>query len=64
MPAQEKVIVEVPIRIEFPACRCERPARSVQELCCAECGDVATNVVAGREMDVVALELLDPPPNS
>lgn len=56
------VIEEVAIVIDCPSCRRQRPVRSVQELVCSVCGSVGTNVVSGREMDLVALELLDPPP--
>lgn len=55
------LIEDVPITIDCPTCRAERAARSAQEICCAECGTPARSVIAGREMEVVALELLDGP---
>ncbi len=51
------VIEEVPIAIYCPKCRTERPVRSIQEMCCAECDTPATDVVRGRELLVSALEL-------
>ena len=56
------VIQNVPIVIYCAACDGERPVCSIQEICCADCGAPATRVVSGREMDVVALELVDPEP--
>lgn len=52
-------IEEVPITIDCPTCGVRRPARSVQEICCAHCGAPATQVITGREMEIVALELID-----
>jgi hydrogenase nickel incorporation protein HypA/HybF len=53
------VIENVPIVIDCPSCRGPRPVRSIQEICCADCGSPSTHVVTGREMDVVALEMID-----
>jgi hydrogenase nickel incorporation protein HypA/HybF len=53
------LIENVPISIDCPSCGCERPARSIQEICCAVCGSPASRVVSGREMDVIALEMID-----
>lgn len=59
----------VPITIDCPRCRSAQPARSIQDLCCAACGAAPTRILTGREMEVVALELIDDqvdagPPNS
>lgn len=56
------VIEEIPITIDCPACGAVRPVRSVQEICCLHCGSPAARVVTGREMDVIALELIDDRP--
>jgi len=53
----ELVIESVPVRVYCPACRAERLVASVQMLCCAECGTFSAEVVAGREIEVVALEV-------
>lgn len=54
-------IQEVPITIDCPLCGVVRPVRSVQEICCSHCGTPA-EVVTGREMDIIALELIDEKP--
>jgi hydrogenase nickel incorporation protein HypA/HybF len=53
----ELVIEETPLVIFCHTCGSEQPALSVQELACAKCNTPAQNVVAGRELDVVALEI-------
>jgi hydrogenase nickel incorporation protein HypA/HybF len=53
------VIENVPIVIDCRSCGGQRPVRSIQEICCADCGSPSTRVVTGREMDVVALEMID-----
>jgi hydrogenase nickel incorporation protein HypA/HybF len=51
------VIEEVPVLVHCPTCRTTRTVVSVQMLCCAECGTPCPNVVSGRELEVVALEI-------
>jgi hydrogenase nickel incorporation protein HypA/HybF len=51
------LIEDVPIRVNCPTCREARPVVSMQELCCAECGTPAAEVVSGRELEIVALEV-------
>ncbi len=53
----ELVIEEVPLVVYCPKCQEKRPAVSVQELCCAECGAFTADVVSGRELELVALEI-------
>jgi hydrogenase nickel incorporation protein HypA/HybF len=51
------VIEEVPVLVNCSTCQAQRAVRSLQCLCCAECGTPAYDVVAGREIFVTALEI-------
>jgi hydrogenase nickel incorporation protein HypA/HybF len=51
------VIEETPVRVHCPACRAMRGVVSVQELCCAACGAPAAEVLSGRDLEVVAMEI-------
>ena len=51
------IIEEVPVMVFCPACRERRPIQSLQSFCCATCNAAATEVVQGRELEVVALEI-------
>ena len=51
------IIEEVPLVVYCPNCQGERAPVSVQELCCVECGTPTAQVVRGRELEVVALEI-------
>jgi hydrogenase nickel incorporation protein HypA/HybF len=53
----ELVIEEVPVRAWCPSCGAERGVASPWELNCSVCGTPAERVVAGRELEVVALEV-------
>jgi hydrogenase nickel incorporation protein HypA/HybF len=53
----ELVVEEVPIRIRCPRCQADRPVVSMQEFACRECGVASADVVQGRELEVVALEI-------
>lgn len=51
------VIQKVPIVIYCRACDCESAAESIQHLCCCRCGELSGDVVSGREMELVGLEV-------
>jgi hydrogenase nickel incorporation protein HypA/HybF len=51
------VIDDVPLLARCPTCQATRAVVSVQQLCCAECGTPTPQLVSGRELEIVALEL-------
>jgi hydrogenase nickel incorporation protein HypA/HybF len=51
------IIEEVPVVVFCSKCQAERPLSSVQLFCCAECGTPTSQVVKGKELEVVALEI-------
>ncbi|MGB7603407.1 MAG: hydrogenase maturation nickel metallochaperone HypA [Candidatus Sulfotelmatobacter sp.] len=51
------VIEELPVLIHCRTCHAPRPISSVQLFCCAECGAPSSDVVQGKELEVVALEI-------
>ena len=53
------VIEEVPIVMYCTKCQGERPAQSLQRLCCIDCDSPAAEIVHGRELQVTALELAE-----
>ncbi len=53
----ELLIEEVPVLAHCRRCGGPRPVESIQHLCCAACGTPTPEVVSGRELEVVALEL-------
>ena len=53
----ELVVEEVPVAAYCPACAAERAPISVQELRCPACGSPTPEILRGRELEVVALEI-------
>jgi len=51
------VIEEVPIVVYCPKCEAQRTLSSMQWFCCPECGTPTGDVVHGKELEVVALEI-------
>jgi hydrogenase nickel incorporation protein HypA/HybF len=51
------IIEEVPVVIFCPHCKVQRPLSSVQLFCCVECGTPTSEIVHGKELEVVALEI-------
>ena len=57
------VIEEVPVVIFCPSCQAPRAVSSVQLFCCPECGSPSSEVVQGKELEMVALEIRECAPN-
>lgn len=53
------VIEELPVVVYCPACQAERTLPSVQNFCCPTCDAPTFEVLRGRELEVVALEMSD-----
>ncbi len=51
------VIEEVPVAVYCPTCESETTLASIQRLCCSACGALTSQIVRGRELEVVALEI-------
>jgi hydrogenase nickel incorporation protein HypA/HybF len=53
------VIDEVPVLIFCATCNDSRPVVSLQQMACRECGTPSAEIVAGRELEVVAMEIIE-----
>lgn len=51
------VIEDVPVVIHCAACRQDVLIESIQDFRCSRCGELSAEVVQGRDLEVVALEL-------
>lgn len=50
-------VEDVPVVISCPRCRLQRPLSSLQSFRCPECGTPTSEVVKGKELEIVALEI-------
>lgn len=57
LAAAQLVIEETQIEAFCPNCEAVRPVASIQQLLCSVCGTPTPDVVRGREMELVALEI-------
>jgi hydrogenase nickel incorporation protein HypA/HybF len=57
------IVEDVPVIIFCPNCQAQRPLSSVQLFCCPECGTPSSEIVQGKELEVVALEIQECVPN-
>jgi hydrogenase nickel incorporation protein HypA/HybF len=51
------VIEDVPAAIYCRQCQEEQPLESIQRFCCPVCGTLSSEVVRGRELEFVAMEI-------
>ena len=59
LAGSQVIIEEIPIELYCATCGEERPAVSLQNLCCSVCGTPSGEVRRGTELEVCALELED-----
>lgn len=52
------VIEETPCAVFCPRCEVERAPTSIQKMCCPVCGALTPQVAQGREIELVALEIV------
>lgn len=57
LKGSQLVVEEVPGVVYCPACDAQRPVRSSEWFCCSECGAIASEIVQGKELEVVSLEV-------
>jgi hydrogenase nickel incorporation protein HypA/HybF len=57
------VVEDVPVVIFCPSCRAQRLLNSIQLFCCPECGTPCSEIVQGKELEVIALEIQECAPN-
>jgi hydrogenase nickel incorporation protein HypA/HybF len=52
-------IEETPVLIRCPKCLTERGVASIQNISCVVCGTATSDVIAGRELEVCAMEIIE-----
>jgi hydrogenase nickel incorporation protein HypA/HybF len=57
LAGSQLLIEDLPVMVFCPVCQERRPIRSLQQFCCATCDTPATEVLQGRELELVALEI-------
>jgi hydrogenase nickel incorporation protein HypA/HybF len=57
------LVEDVPVVIFCATCKAQRPLSSVQLFRCPECGTPSAEIVQGKELEVVALEIMECAPN-
>ena len=57
-------IEETPLVVYCLTCKIEQRPPSIQHLCCPVCGTPTPEVISGRELEVVGLEIVDDDANT
>jgi hydrogenase nickel incorporation protein HypA/HybF len=57
LEGSQLVIEDVPAVIYCARCQMERELESIQRFCCSVCGELSADVVRGRELEFVAMEI-------
>ncbi|MDQ3684240.1 MAG: hydrogenase maturation nickel metallochaperone HypA [Acidobacteriota bacterium] len=57
LEGSQLIIEEIPVAVYCPTCQAETEIASLQRFCCMTCGTLTSDVVRGKELEVVALEI-------
>jgi hydrogenase nickel incorporation protein HypA/HybF len=57
LQGSELVIEETPVVAYCPKCEREQTLDSIQRFCCPACGTLTPDVVSGKELELVAIEI-------
>jgi hydrogenase nickel incorporation protein HypA/HybF len=57
LAGSQLIVEDVPIIVYCPSCQEQRQIKSTQWFCCPECGTPTSEVVQGKELELVALEI-------
>lgn len=57
LEGSQLLIEEIPVEVYCPKCESARLVTSIQSICCPVCGTPTPNVLRGKELEVVALEI-------
>ena len=57
LEGSQLVIEDVPVVIYCAECKAERELESIQRFCCPVCGTLTSDVVRGKELEFVAMEI-------
>jgi hydrogenase nickel incorporation protein HypA/HybF len=57
LQGSQLVIEEVPVVVFCSRCQAQHPPHSIQLFCCTKCGTPTSEIVQGKELEVVALEI-------
>lgn len=57
------VVEDVSVLIFCANCQAQQPLNSLQLFCCPQCGTPSAEIVQGKELEVVALEIKECAPN-
>jgi hydrogenase nickel incorporation protein HypA/HybF len=59
LEGSQLLIEEIPVEVFCPACRYVGKVASIQRLYCPQCGTATSEIVKGRELELVALEITE-----
>ncbi len=57
LEGSQLIIEEIPVVVFCPKCNAETSLASLQRFCCGTCGALTSEIVQGKELEVVALEI-------
>jgi hydrogenase nickel incorporation protein HypA/HybF len=57
LEGSQLVIEEIPVEVFCPKCQAARRIHSIQWFCCPKCFTPTTEIVHGKELEVVGLEI-------
>jgi hydrogenase nickel incorporation protein HypA/HybF len=59
LEGSQLLIEEMPVVVFCPNCQAEKALDSIQRFCCPTCGTLTPDIVSGKQLELVAIEITD-----
>jgi hydrogenase nickel incorporation protein HypA/HybF len=53
------IVEEIPVVVYCQNCKTEKTLESIQRFCCPSCGDLTPDVIGGRQLELVGIEITE-----
>ena len=59
LEGSQLLIEEVPVVVYCPNCKTDKTLDTIQRFCCPTCGALTPEVISGKQLELVAIEISD-----
>ena len=57
LEGSQLVIEDVPVVVYCPKCAAEKTLETIQRFCCPSCGELTPDVISGKQLELIGLEI-------
>jgi len=58
------IVEEIPVVVYCQNCKTEKTLESIQRFCCPSCGGLTPDIISGKQLELVGIEITESQPQS